>query len=252
MRMNNSKKSCQQLQYEGGNGMKKWGILFLILISIIFLNSNNKVYGISPVEKSFNSTGAKFICLNVEGKGTFTTSDKPFEIVKKIFELTKERGEYTIKQEKDFAELSYSKKDYDIKIIAREIEDENKAYVCFELSQYEGIMNINNIRRTIDSAFSIYEIKPSFCTFIQGKYNENMTNEKMKEKALKAIINSGSRLIDSIEDRRLVSFYGYNPYLKDRVSVNGDSININVALRYSETEGCTYIWIGNPVINAEY
>ncbi|SKA75801.1 TATA-box binding [Caloramator quimbayensis] len=232
--------------------MKKWGILFLILISIIFLNYNNDVYGISPIEKTFKLTGAEFMVLNVEGKGIIKTSDKPFEIVKKIFDFTKESKEYTIKQEKDFAELSYLKEDYDIKIIARKIEDENKVYVCFELSQYEGIMNINNIRRTINSAFSIYEIKPSFCTFIQGKYNENMTNEKMKEKALKAIVESGSRLIDNIEDRSLVSFYGYNPYLKDRVLVNSEPININVALRYSATEGCTYIWIGNPVINAEY
>ncbi|MCX7883525.1 MAG: YwmB family TATA-box binding protein [Caloramator sp.] len=231
--------------------MKKWGIFFLIIICIIFLNFNNEVYGISSIEKSFNSTGAEFICLNVEAKALIKTSDKPSEIVKKMFAFTK-KEKYTIKDENDLTELSYLKNGCEIKIIARELKYENKVYVCFVLSQYEGIVNINNIRRTINNAFSIYKVKPSFSAFIQGKYNESMTSEKMKEKALKAVVNSGGKLIDKIEDRNLISFYAYNPYIKDRVLVNSEPININVALRYSATDGCTYIWIGNPVINAEY
>lgn len=231
--------------------MKRWGIICLIAFLFLNIVYNNHVYGYSALKKCFESTGAEFISLTVEGKGIIKTNDEPIDVINKMYNLIKKDSKYTIKKERNFAELYLKNNESCINIKAFKYKN-NEIYVCLTQSQYDGIMNINIIRRTINNCFSIYGIEPSFCSLIEGKLKKSMGNEEMKEVAKRSIIISGAKLTDKMEDRNLVSFYGYSPYFKDKVEVFGQTFNINVALRFSKTEGCTYISIGNPVINAEY
>lgn len=231
--------------------MKKWGIIMLIFM-FAFIDFNNKVYGVSPVENCFKSAGAQIVYSYAEGKAVIKTDDKPFDVVKKIFTLSGQKGEYSIRQNENIAELVSDNGIINIKISAAQVDDKKAVYVCFTLSQQGSIMNINNIRRTIYYVFSIYGKKPSFCSLILGKYKGIMTSEKMKEIALKILKTNNADFINEIEDRNLVSFCGYIPDINEKADAAGTPVNINIALRNSRKEGCTYIWIGSPVINAEY
>ncbi|QCX33378.1 hypothetical protein FDN13_06460 [Caloramator sp. E03] len=231
--------------------MKKWAIICLISFLLLNIGYNSQVYGYSALKKCFESTDADFIALTVEGKGIIKTSDEPIDVINKMYNSIKQDSKYTLKTDGNFSELSFTDNKSSINIRAYKYKND-EIYVCLTQSQYDGIMNINIIRRTINNCFSIYGIEPSFCSLIEGKFKKSMGNEEMKEIAQKTIISSKAKLIDKMEDRTLVSFYGYSPYIKDKVEVNGQDFNINVALRFSKTEGCTYIFIGTPVINAEY
>lgn len=233
--------------------MKIWGILVLsAIIAFMLLYFGDAALGMSPVANCFKETGAEFAGMYVEGRSMIETSDNPEEVAAKLFKFSGKTGEFKISREGEMVELSYSDNECDIKVDVRKIQNEKMVYACFTLSQHKGIENINSIRRTISNAFFAYEVKPSFSSLIQGIYKEEMTIDNMKQKACRVLIKSGAAFIDGMSDRNMVSVFGYLPGIDDKVKVSNRYANLNIALRYSKSNGCTYIWIGSPVIEAEY
>lgn len=198
--------------------MKKLGILIFIVLLIFITIYNNEAFGYSSIEKCFKSTGANFMCLTVEGRAIVKTNDSPYDTAFKILKSIKNDKEVKINNDNDFVELYIKDKGNDIKIRANNYE-KDEIYVCITYSHYDGIVNINNIRRTINSCFSIFNTQPSFYSLIEGKFNKIMGNDEMKNLAQTTILKSKSKIINGMEDRNLVSFYGYNPYIKDKIDV---------------------------------
>jgi hypothetical protein len=46
--------------------------------------------------------------------------------------------------------------------------------------------------------------------------------------------------------------YGYTSGLKKFKNVNGHRVNLNVAMQYDETKGCTRVVMGTPLINSDF
>ena len=57
------------------------------------------------------------------------------------------------------------------------------------------------------------------------------------------------RVTQTMEDDRLISLAGHSPVI-DIPPI--ESINFQIASRYSEYEGKTYLWTGTPLITIEY
>ncbi|HZK34736.1 MAG TPA: YwmB family TATA-box binding protein, partial [Bacillota bacterium] len=60
------------------------------------------------------------------------------------------------------------------------------------------------------------------------------------------------KIIEGIEEEYLVSKTGYSSLIENCLYVDGEKMNLNLALRYKEFEDATYIWLGTPVIFSSY
>lgn len=233
--------------------MKKNSVLFLFFLCIlcVYMVFGN-YYDSSILKSCFDITGAEFIRMDIEGTGKVLTDDTCTIAAEKLFKASGLTGKYEINEDLNTAILTLNNKDIHAVIKTKKIRSEKSAYVSVILSQYNGDMNITNIRRTISKAFSIYNVKPSFSSLIQGKYNEMLTIQQMKEKVSGVLRAKSASFVEGVDGGNMVSVSGYINGLGDKISYMGKMVNLNMALRYSRTDGCTYIWVGSPIILLEY
>lgn len=233
--------------------MKASKIMFLIIsimIGIYALSGN--LTSAAGMEKYFSKSGAKFVKSDVEGHAYIKCKDDLEKILVNLFESMEYNGEYSVFDNGDFLELKSADKDTEIIIRGKAIKDKNMNYVSITLSQGNMDRNINSIRRTISKAFSLYDTKPSFSSLIQGKFDGKMSVLDMNKMAREVFTENGASSIKGVESEKLVSVSGFMPAFKERVKADNRYVNLNVALRYSEVNSCTYIWIGSPIISVEY
>jgi hypothetical protein len=192
--------------------------------------------------------------MNTISYGNIKTEDTPEDVAKKLYLRSGFNGDYTICQEEDMFYLKDIRENMEFDIKTKKVSNDNTIYASMELSQYNGVMNIINIRRAFFEAFSSYGVKPFFSSLIQGKYKEKLSLKQMKEKASNLFEMSNATYVDGMWDDRLVSLCGVVSDVEEKERyVNSDKyVNFNIALRSSETNGCTYIWIGSPIIKDEY
>lgn len=233
--------------------MKKIGGRISIVLIIMLLMLGAKHDEKSNLIKYFNLSGAELLKIEIEGSSKIKTSDSLEKVALKLYNSSEIKGIYTIEKGLDFTEIKARNGKTSSRILCKKLKDENLIYVSFVQSQYYGDKNtINSIRRTISKAFFTYKAKPSFCSLIQGRYNGKLEKIERENIALKLLLSQGVLGIDGISDERITSFSGYAPDIEGYVNCIGKKINLNIALRYSSTNGCTYIWIGSPLILGEY
>lgn len=226
-------------------------IMFLFCILCVYMISRGN-YDSSLLKSCFEKTGAEFIRMDVEGGGKIETDDICKTAAEKLFDGLELTGEYEIEEKSDSATLKIDNGEMHVVVKTQKMQSKNLIYASVILSQYNDDVNITNIRRSISNAFSIYNVKPSFSSLIQGKYNGALTISQMKKKAGRMFSSSKASFVEEVDDGNMVSVSGYISGIEDRISYMGKWVNINTALRYSRTDGCTYIWVGSPIILLEY
>ncbi|MDF2674258.1 MAG: hypothetical protein K0R09_2526 [Clostridiales bacterium] len=226
-------------------------IMFLLCILFVYMISRG-YYDSSALKSCFDKAGAEFIRMDVEGTGKIETNDICKSVAEKLFIALELTGKYEIEEKSDSATLKIDNGEVHVVVKTKKMQSENLVYASVILSQYNDDVNITNIRRSISKAFSIYSVKPSFSSLIQGKYYGALSISQMKEKAAKVFSVNRSSFVEGVDDGNMVSVSGYISGIGDRISYMGKWVNINTALRYSRTDGCTYIWVGSPIILLEY
>ena len=228
-------------------------IILVILVSGLAFFTRT-TYDINTLNTCFEKSGAQLVKEAICAWSEIYTSDSAEMAAEKLFESVCPDDSFGYFLENGMYCISSSTDDHDLAVKARYLDSQGSIYAYLEYSQHDTIMNINNMRRSIEDAFHKYSEKVSFSVLIQGRYNKKMSTDEMKEKAGLIFKASNTSYVDGMEDGGLVSLCGFSSLLpnKEAVTDDGRSINLNVALRTSETYGCTYIWIGYPIITIEY
>lgn len=233
-------------KWVGGGNMKKMVIVVILFFCLEVYSSDNN--GILKVSNCFVSSGGKFKQINVVGRGKILSKEKLTDIVVKIYKSYGKRFVYRLSKGK--AEIKLIGEDVFITIT--KLPEENLFYVYFLVSQHDDRSNINNMRRNILKSFSVYSVKPHISYLIIGKYPYKMTLADMGFKAKEIVKTSGAQFINLINDRNLISAIGFLPQLEEKIKIQDNIINLNIALRYNDLDKSTYIWIGCPIISVEY
>lgn len=233
--------------------MKKWSkyIVITLIMVLVVLSISKSTDGKESIMSCFKKSQAEFIRMDIEGSAEFFSDEDVETILKTMLKSSEIKGDYKVFTD-DMTHLVLKNNNFEVHIKGRQLQDKKAVYVSFMLSHNSTFENINNIWRTISEAFAVYNVEPSFSTLIQGKYNKKFSITQMKKIGEKVFFENGAEVIGKIDDGKVVSLYGYMPGLGNNIDVSRKKVNLNVALRYSEVNCCTYIWIGNPIITLEY
>ena len=82
-----------------------------------------------------------------------------------------------------------------------------------------------------------------------------MNTDIMREVVGRTFKSIEGQIIEGMEETEyghMVSLTGYSPRLENDILLAGDQINLNAAMRYSDYDDKTYIWIGTPLIATQY
>lgn len=228
--------------------MKKFFYFSLITIIGFIVFWFMQIFIYKQIVNACQEVGAEELNIQIEASGYFKLTDN-YELSKQLikgFDITS----YDYIQTDDELILIASIKDGNITIKVKDIDD--KTYTSIIVSQNAHTMNINNIKQTIFKNFLQKRAYPKFSILVQGKFEGKMTSQEMKQVALNIINNKKAIFVDGIEDDNLISVSAFLPTLEERKKCDNSFVNLNIALRYSSINNCTYIWVGSPLIFVEY
>ncbi len=111
---------------------------------------------------------------------------------------------------------------------------------------------INDIINKVEKIFKEFDKDVEINTCIVGNLNGRLNSKESERKILRETKNIKGEVIERFVDDDMVSITAYTPYIDKYIYVGKDKINLNIAMRYSEYEDKTYLWIGIPIITISY
>lgn len=131
---------------------------------------------------------------------------------------------------------------------------EGETYLLINLSgrPWEGEREIHAWLAKMRAAFSPWQIEPRLTYTVTGFVLGRLAPAERERRAAQILNALAARKVEGIEDGELLSVSAYTSRLPDFLEVAGRKVNVNVALRYHDVEGKTYIYLGCPLLGGEY
>jgi len=125
-------------------------------------------------------------------------------------------------------------------------------YVYISVTGNTDGRELYETRQDLLEIFKKYGINVRTNSCITGKFDGKLDKLEFTRVSKDMFEKISAKKVEGIEDGNLISVSAYSPSIDDYISINGNKVNLNLAIRYNEREDRTYIWIGTPVITSEY
>lgn len=89
-------------------------------------------------------------------------------------------------------------------------------------------------------------------TIVSGYFKGRKSPPEVDEIISKMLREAGAETVHTMKNDRLVSVSAFAPNVRDRLTLGGESVNINMAVRYNSVEDKTMVYVGSPIISSEY
>jgi hypothetical protein len=132
-------------------------------------------------------------------------------------------------------------------------EGQGETYVTISFAQKISPENLPVVSPMVRSAlFFPFSGQPQVLTNIVAAKPGRMS-VKEQEALLTALFSAAeAKRIDGINTEQLCSVTGFTPEIKDSLAIGEKEVNLNIALRYHNEDGQTYINMGSPLLTGEY
>lgn len=130
-----------------------------------------------------------------------------------------------------------------------------ESYLLIDLYLSNQYKDFTQIEDAIVDYFTGQGFDYEYAITINGTFSNKMNTDIMREVIGRTFKSIDGQIIEGMEDTEygeMVSLTGYSPKLQNDIQLAGEQINLNAAMRYSEHDDKTYIWIGTPLIATEY
>jgi hypothetical protein len=241
-------------------------ITYITLFSLLCIMTIYR-YVLPPVslEKAFIASDAKLVTGQIHIYG----SKFPFNATKESMKnLADTLAKYTGKINSKTYKETWNSNDY---ISMEQIEYENtlgySSCVKLETQENDGVKGVyasvtldwtdtktgfEQLSSNICKGFEYTGIIPHPSVMVTGNFPGNLKTEKMNLIANKIFSTIGAKKVEGIRNDKLISVSAWSPEMGQGISVNGNTINLNLAIRFNKLENKTYLWLATPVIKTEY
>ncbi len=139
-----------------------------------------------------------------------------------------------------------------VKLLSNRLVGGNETYIIVDIAQNKGYKDIVSISNRLKEWLNKYkdqvETTISLTGAVAGEINK--TWEKNTQNTIFDYLRA--KKLEVLEDELFTSITAYSPLIKTYISYGGKNVNIQLAMRYSEYEDKTYLWIGTPLITTTY
>ncbi|NLW06641.1 MAG: YwmB family TATA-box binding protein [Clostridia bacterium] len=133
-------------------------------------------------------------------------------------------------------------------------EEDSETYLLVNLAgnPSEGEGQLIKWRQKVEAAFSPWQVQPQLTYSLTGVIPGKLSPVERKQRAQAVLAALQAEEIEGLEDDMLISLSAYSPHLPISLYVAGRPVNANVALRYHDSDGNTYIHLGSPLLGGGY
>lgn len=127
-----------------------------------------------------------------------------------------------------------------------------QGYLVINLTEKENSRHMEEYNKKAVAILQDFGSGPRINTCLVGYLDGKLVKDEWLGRIQRAFSTVQATLDPVMFDENVVSCTGYTKTIDDYVTSNGRRINLNIAMRYSETENRTYMVIGSPIITKEY
>lgn len=127
-----------------------------------------------------------------------------------------------------------------------------RGYLVINLTEKENSRYIKEYNKKVAAILQDFGSGPRINTCLVGYLDGKLVKDEWQGRIERAFTAVHATIDPVMFDENVVSCTGYTKAIDDYVTTNGRQINLNIAMRYSETENRTYMVIGSPIITREY
>ena len=165
---------------------------------------------------------------------------------KKTIEIGKDMNKVTLRCTKGSG-------DYAIVIESMRNDDKSEETYCSFRANYKGIYdNIMKDKAYAEKVLKNAKLPIKLDMLIWGSYKGKITKRQGETLVERLLNNIQAHKVESIENQTLISISAYSSRVTDYINSKGEKINVQIAMRYSEYDDKTHLWLGSPVIPLEY
>lgn len=130
--------------------------------------------------------------------------------------------------------------------------EEPVQYVIINLSLDSGMQDALSYRKKLDKLMDTYGKNSRSSANIIGSYQGKLSLEERNAITDKLLEDMGAKVVSENRDMQLYTVYAYTPWLGEYVMQEDEAINLNVAMYYSSTKDCTFVYAAVPVLGLDF
>lgn len=113
-------------------------------------------------------------------------------------------------------------------------------------------VEINDIIVRIEKIFDEYDRPVNITTCVVGSFDERVDLMKTEKDLSEIVKMLDGYVVEEYREEDILSLSIFTPYIEEHVFTGNNKMNLNIAVRFSEYDNKTYIWIGTPIITIGY
>lgn len=140
-----------------------------------------------------------------------------------------------------------------VKLLSTQIVGYNtETHIIVDIVQNKGYKYIVEISNQIEKLLNRYGEKVETTINLRGVQPGRFSKRQEKEIQENIFGFLGAKEVEVLEDESFTSITAYSPLISHYIKYDGKSVNLQLAMRYSQYEDKTYLWIGTPLITTTY
>lgn len=244
-------------------------VCIIALASTIYAINNKEELPDNSFSKCFDYSGARVINSEIYIWGrlnsNFDSQDMLISLTQELKNSlgTKSGINLTTKQERnDYiqkVEISGTLSDGSmVNIIAKisksseQDNEKDKRFVSVSAVQDLENSSFEGIKDNVLNIFKKHDIVPRVNTCVTGNFEGKLETRRLNEISKEVFQKLNAKKVNGIVDDGMISVTAYSTKIEDCIIIDGEKVNLNLAIRYNSYENKTYMWIATPVITTEY
>lgn len=139
-----------------------------------------------------------------------------------------------------------------IKLLSSQIVEQPEVHIMVDIVQNKGYKEVVGICNKVKDLLNNYHNGAETTVSLTGVHPGKLDKAEEKQKQTSILRSLKARKMEVMEDKFFTSITAYSPLLSSHIRYEGKNVNIQLAMRYSEYEDKTYLWIATPLITTTY
>ncbi len=238
--------------------------LLILIGALIYPEIGSTRTSMEPVAEAVMQAGADFDSAEVNGFGLINDDFMEYEEMKSVAagladSIGSSADQYEIsgEDESEYRQVILKsdggENPFVISLQSYKLPSGNESYLIVNLYGKNKDADIDGMYQNAGDCFAKLSAKKLQITVIvTGHYDGQLAEKDMNEKMdyIMSYLNASYHKNEMYDD--LFTATGYTEKISEYIKLGSEKINVDLAMRYSESDGKTYIWLGSPVITTDY
>ncbi|KXG77966.1 hypothetical protein AN618_07740 [Fervidicola ferrireducens] len=135
--------------------------------------------------------------------------------------------------------------------LPEEFEKEPQTYLAISVTGSD-VRKLKDMKQKVAWAVTSSGGQSRITTCLAGAIYGKLNRIEQDKIARRILEELKIKEVEKMEDLEMQNFIGYSPLIPDSLEIMGKKYNVNIAVRDSDQDDKTYIWLGVPVLSIEY